>query len=149
MLPTLSGRIQTRLLLFFLIGLPVTFLWSWYNEARLPVISFPYIMLVSVLLVGLLLDPVYIYLQGFRWDQDWPFAFQLASMIFEFAVVVGIIMYSRHPYIPAVALGTNDALLFVSSHFVSVLIPSFLALLGPLQVFLVRWRYKSGELGRM
>jgi hypothetical protein len=149
MLPTLSGRIQTRLLLFFIIGLPATFLWSWYNEARLPIISFPYIMLVSVLLVGLLLDPVYIYLQGFRWDQDWPFAFQLASMIFEFGVVIGIIMYSRHPYIPAVALRTNDDLLFISSHFVSVLIPSFLLLLGPLQVFLVRWRYKSGELGRL
>ena len=33
-------------------------------------------------------------------------------------------------------------------HFTFVFVPSFIALLAIVQIFLVRWRYKGGELGR-
>ena len=34
-------------------------------------------------------------------------------------------------------------------HFSLVFVPSFIALLGLVQIFLVRWRFKGGEFGRL
>ena len=44
---------------------------------------------------------------------------------------------------------TEDAFWSVLLHFTLVVVPSFLALLGGIQVFMVRWRFKGGEWGRL
>lgn len=143
MTPTLLGRIQTRLLLFVTIGLPVTLLFA-LAYGGLPLIVFPFWFIAAITVLGLLLDPLYILIQKFRWDNDWPFAFQFFFSIIEFLAVYGLVAGDLLPFSAPPGFGFWTALL----HFSLVFIPSFLFLLGGLQIFFVRWRFKGGELGR-
>jgi hypothetical protein len=105
MIPTLSGRIQTRLFLFVFLGLPITALfayahngWVWdWGQAQIF-----FLFLTTLLGVGLLLDPVYIFIQSVRWDRDWPFAFQFFFSIIEFGIVVGLMFNDLIPWLPMV-----------------------------------------------
>jgi hypothetical protein len=149
-LPTLKGRWETRLVLLVLIGLPVTAWWSWYLTGNAaPTANAPYLVLFTIFVIGAALDPVYILMQRFRWDRDWPFAFQLLSMTCEFILALAVISAGLHPYLRPSSIQRSADLRNVTLHYASILGPSFLALLGPIQIFLVRWRYKGGELGRL
>lgn len=163
MLPTLLGRLQTRLLLILFIGLPVTTVYSVWLANRAPangrtqwIKSFgqvkydirPMQILCLLLLLGVLLDLIYIGLQRFRWDRDWPFVFQFFASIGEFALIVVLIRLNVFPFMPARWIGSDDFPYFIL-HFALVFIPSFVALLGFIQIFMVRWRYNGGEWGRL
>ncbi|MEM7693605.1 MAG: hypothetical protein AAF318_04085 [Pseudomonadota bacterium] len=151
MTPTLAGRWQTRILLTLLVGLPVTFLFSlFYFGLGADDFDIPFRVLAAILILGLLLDPLYIALQGFRWDHDWPFAFQVFFSIVEFLIVLGI---GEIPGLDDIlgfnAFASFDRFLTFATHFGLVLLPSTIAVLGVLQIFLLRWRFKGGQLGRM
>ena len=167
MTPTMLGRWHTRLLLFVLLGLPITFVYGLYLNnwtfppfptieiTRWPPVDFsqfpsamrdPFVFITAILALGLVMDIVYIQIQRFRWDQDWPFAFQFVVSILEFLAIYGLMDLGYLDF--ALPDGRIDFLTAVY-HFTWVFIPSFLALLGGVQLFLVRWRFKGGELGRM
>jgi hypothetical protein len=162
MLPTLLGRWQTRLLLILCIGLPVTALYSIWLANQMPAVgrtpwikSFgpvrcdirPVQILCLLLLLGVVLDVIYTGLQKFRWDRDWPFAFQFFASIGEFAGIIALVRLDAFPFMPAEWIRPQDYQYFIL-HFTLVFIPSFIALLGFIQVFMVRWRYNGGEWGR-
>jgi hypothetical protein len=150
MLPTLKGRWDVRFLLFMVVGVPVTALYSWLAlGTAFPQNGVPWLVLGTLFVVGAILDPVYIFLQSFRWERDWPFAFQLASMIFEFLLVVGLAHFGVLTWLPSNVITDGNTFRTVLYHFLSVLIPAFILLLGPLQIFFVRWRFKAGEFGRL
>ncbi len=153
MIPTLLGRIHTRLLLYILLGLPITALfafvhngWAWeWNQARMF-----FLVLTTILGVGLILDPVYIAMQSLRWDRDWPFAFQFFFSIVEFGIVIGLMANNLIPWLSIDNMkGVDVDYTTITLHFISVFVPSFLALLGPVSVFLIRWRFKAGQLGKL
>lgn len=152
MLPTLAGRIQTRLFLFLVLGLPITALfayahngWVWnWDQAQ---IFFLFITTLTIL--GLILDPVYIFIQTLRWDRDWPFAFQFFFSIVEFGILVGLMMSDLIPWLPMGSGKGAVQLQTVVLHFLCVFIPMFLALLGPVSVFFIRWRFKGGQFGKL
>ena len=168
MTPTLLGRWQTRILLFLVLGLPITLafaVWLAIDEtggsgATLPpwVIAIgpspwridirPIQILCMLLLIGIVLDIIYILFQRLRWDRDWPFAFQFLVSIGEFIVVLTLISADVVPFMPAQWMSADDIPYFVL-HFSLVFIPSFIALLGVIQIFLIRWRFKGGEWGRL
>lgn len=145
MTPTLWGRWQTRILLYIFIGLPMTLLYALILNFRFDApISDLFVVLTAIFIVGFVADIAYIQIQRFRWDGDWPFAFQFFFSILEFLIVYGL-----------AELGAFQGLLqfdypfsFLLTHFLLVFIPSFLALLGGVQLFLIRWRFKGGEWGR-
>lgn len=159
MLPTLKGRWLTRILLFLWIGLPVTFVFSLLiagpDSGRLPLLGWrfeilPFQVLSLLLLVGLILDPFYIFLQQFRWEKDWPFAFQFFVLIIEFVIVLGLIWNGALDFTHSpLDLHSTESYLLITLHFICVFIPSFIALLGFVQIFMIRWRFKGGEWGRM
>ena len=153
MTPTLLGRWQTRLLLFVVLGLPITFFWGLYKEGwRFPppteidsIFVQSFLVIGCILILGLILDPLYMQIQRFHWDQDWPFAYQFFFSIVEFLIVALAIEYDVLWFLfDRVKPPFWDA----ATHFAWVFIPSFLALLGGVQIYLVRWRFKGGELGR-
>lgn len=159
MVPTLKGRWQTRILLFLWIGVPITFLFSlWIATGRspqLPLLGWryeilPFQILSLLLIVGLILDPVYIYFQQFRWERDWPFAFQFFFTIIEFVIVLGLVWWGVLDFGRSRAeLHSSEQYVLYTLHFGLVFIPSFVALLGFVQIFMIRWRFKGGEWGRM
>jgi hypothetical protein len=159
MLPTLKGRWLTRILLFLWIGLPITLVFSLLiaepDSARLPYIGWrfeilPFQVLSLLLLVGLVLDPLYIVAQQFRWERDWPFAFQFFFSIVEFVIVLALIWWGALDFSQSpLDLHTAESYRLIVLHFACVFIPSFIALLGFVQIFMIRWRFKGGEWGRM
>jgi hypothetical protein len=159
MLLTLLGRIQTRLLLFFVIGLPVTAVYSVWLADHLQAVWTktvgpltydirPVQILCLLLLFGVLLDVLYTGLQRTRWDRDWPFAFQFFVSIAEFGIVLAVIGLDLLPFMRARLIGWDDYPYFIL-HFALVFVPSFIALLGFIQIFMIRWRYNGGEWGRL
>lgn len=155
MIPTLLGRWHTRLLLYVVIGLPVTLIYAWYQSAwawpppwNQSVFYYPFLFLTLILILGLILDVLYIQIQRFHWDQDWPFAYQFFFTILEFFAVFYLMDYGIldfiYPLFPDGYIPFSNA----ACHFSFVFVPSFLALLAGVQIFLVRWRFKGGELGR-
>jgi len=159
MLPTMKGRWLTRILLFLWIGVPITFIFSLMVAGpRSPVLPFvgwhydilPFQILSLLLLVGLVLDPVYIYAQQFRWERDWPFAFQFFFSIVEFVIVLALVWWGALDFTrPPLDLHTPENYVIFVIHFACVFIPSFIAVLGFVQIFMIRWRFKGGEWGRM
>ncbi len=152
MIPTLAGRLQTRLLLFLFIGIPITLLYAWalldFHWGWREIQIFVW-FLCTITGLGLLLDPVYIFIQTTRWDRDWPFAYQFFFSWVEFGIVFFIARAGLIPYLPEFAFQGMRGLGIASLHFALVFIPSFLALLGPLQTIFIRWRFKGGQLGKM
>ncbi len=145
MTPTLAGRWQTRLLLYIFIGLPITVLYALYLDlGEVGRFADPFVFLTAILVIGLILDYPYIQIQRFRWDNDWPFAFQLFFSILEFLIVLGLMNIGFLDSFLVERIDADTA----TTHFTLVLIPSFLAVLAGIQIFLVRWRFKGGELGR-
>lgn len=162
MLPTLLGRLQTRILLVLFIGFPITAVYSVWLANRAPVAGkIPWIktfgqvtydvrpvqILCLLLLFGVLFDLLYTGLQRMRWDRDWPFAFQFFASIGEFAIVLALVRFDVFPFMPAKWIGPDDYPHFVLQ-FALILVTSFIALLGFIQVFMIRWRYNGGEWGR-
>lgn len=151
MTPTLLGRIQVRLLLTIVVGLPMSAIWALI--AGPDSFTTPFVILVALMVVGLILDPLYIFIQGFRWDHDWPFAFQFIASFVEFFIVIGLIRLGALEFVSDElrprAVDTFGEFWFFLTHFLTVFIPSFLLLFNGLPVFFVRWRFKGGELGRL
>ena len=89
MVPTLSGRIQTRIFLLLVIGIP----WTLIVTPLLPrpagvgvgtVYKTTFWILAEVLIVGSLVwEPLYHGLMQFRWEKDWPVMFSLLEAIPE------------------------------------------------------------------
>src|SRR5438034_9934158 len=93
MTPTLLGRWQTRLLLLATIGLLVTLVFGRiYGDFRTPLAVLAY-----VLLFGFVWDILYNFLQTFRWDHDWPPAFQLLAGIVEGLFLWVLLVWVRLP----------------------------------------------------
>jgi len=152
MIPTLSGRIQSRLFLFVMLGLPITALFAYLYSGMAwnPVVAETLLLFLATITgVGLILDVVYIGLQKLRWDRDWPFAYQFFFSIVEFGIVLALAAVGLIPWLPEPVFGTLSGQMMAAMHFTSVFIPSFLALLGPISVFFIRWRFKAGQFGKL
>jgi hypothetical protein len=149
--PTFSGRIQTRLFLLIFIGIPVTLLFGWlwagfvWDAALVRALL---TVLVTLNAIGFILDPFYIWIQRSRWDRDWPFAYQFFFSWVEFGLTLLAVFFGLVPFMPDPSDMTAAFYGMVVAHFASVFVPSFLFLLGPLQVLSLRWRYNAGQFGR-
>ena len=137
MTPTLIGRWQTRLLMFLIVGIPVTVLFSVPTVAVAGFIILP-IVLVCVVAVGLALDVVYDRIQQRRWDHDWPVHLQVWAGVLEF-VCAGILL------LPLWVITAGVALLIYPFHYLAVWLLSFAILQGPIQIILPRWRFTGGR----
>ena len=84
MVPTLYGRIQTRIVLLAVIGGLWTLIITPFLPTGLPLgasYRTTFAVLLTVLVLGVLWEFVYHGLQQFRWEKDWPTFFGLITMI--------------------------------------------------------------------
>ncbi len=136
MTPTLWGRWQTRLLLLGTIGVLVTLGFGrLYDDYQTPLAVLGY-----VLVFGFVWDILYNWLQTFRWDHDWPPAFQLGAGIAEAVLVWAIIVLVGLP-------GVDPSLSFAQfiAHYAAVWVTTFLASQGLLRIIFPQWRYRGGQ----
>lgn len=144
MIPTFWGRVQTRLFLFFLVGVPITILVSlWvvlFFEDSISAFLTPYLILWTSLVVGIVLDVFYILIQKLRWDRDWPFAFQFLAGILEGWILFGLLrlglIFVAPSDLPWGIFWTHYSLVFWGS---------FLIVYGPIKTFSPILRYHGGK----
>ncbi|HEX2312192.1 MAG TPA: hypothetical protein VHJ17_00535 [Thermomonospora sp.] len=146
MVPTLFGRIQTRLFLLATVGLVVTAL-------IVPVLpgtgSAPladryqtgFVVLAAVAVLGVGWELIYHVLMQFRWEKDWPTLFGLLTLVNEGLLLWGLLELD---VVPGTAVSPPAGAFW--THFVVVWLLVWLTANGPMRVPFVRWRFRGGRL---
>lgn len=142
MTPTLLGRWQTRLLLLATVGVLVTLPFA------LGIIgpgsnSVYFWILAYIAVFGLGWDVLYNYLQTFRWDRDWPGAFQLLAGIWEFVVVgCGTKLFG---WLPLPMPKEDLPLGWFVFHYSLVWLAVYIASQSLMRLLFPRWRFRGGQ----
>ena len=144
MLPTLNGRIQTRIFLLLVVG----GIWTLLLTPVLPLgasigaaYGATFVVLLTVLVLGIGWEFVYHLLQQFRWEKDWPTLFGLLTVINEGALVWLLLSLHLVPGISGdVPLGAF-LLLFLTTWVIVWLVAN-----GPMRVPFIHWRFRGGRL---
>ncbi len=149
MTPTFIGRIQTRLFLILVIGVPWTLLVGpflprsnpgnalSFGEQLRSVYEITFLALGLVALIGCVLwEPVYHALQQLRWEKDWPVLFFLVSSLHE-----GLLLWIL---LPKPTDGVADESTFFV-HFAGAWLLMWLFVIGPIRLILVRYRFRGGR----
>lgn len=142
MVPTLYGRIQTRIVLTIVVG----GLWTLIITPLLPTgeplgpsYRMTFAILLTVLVLGIVWEFIYHGLQQFRWEKDWPTFFGFLTMINE-GLLVWILLKA------GVVPGVGDVPLSVFLiQFITTWLVIFLVVNGPVQIFFSRWRFRGGR----
>jgi hypothetical protein len=144
MLPTLIGRIQTRIVALLIIG----GIWTLIITPVLPDIGgslsdaykVTFRVLIAVIVVGIGWELIYHAIQQFRWEKDWPTMFGLLTGINE-GIVIWILAAAGA--IPGV--DSLPAAPFLID-FITVWFVVWLWVNGPMRVPFIRWRFRGGSL---
>ena len=141
MTPTISGRIQSRIIILLLVGIP----WTLIASPFLPgvdgaplweVYKVTFRALAVVIVVGAVVwEPIYHLLQQFRWEKDWPIGFALLNVINE-AISTKLIL-NLWTITPPWKTFLAD--------FVPLWILVWLFAVGPIRIFLIRYRFGGGR----
>jgi hypothetical protein len=144
MVPTLAGRIQSRIFLLATVGVIVTALITPF----LPIpgslgtaYKMTYLMLATVLVVGIAWELVYHLLMQWRWEKDWPSLFGLVTGVPE-GIVVWLILASH--VVPG--MSKTPPLSAYLIEFIVVWVCVWLVAQGPMRIPFIRWRFQGGRL---
>lgn len=144
MVPTLLGRIQTRLVLLAVIGGIVTAIIAPVLPVSAPVADKyrdAYLVLAAVAVLGIGWEFLYQLLMQWRWEKDWPTLFGLVTLVPE-GLLVWLLLQSGA--IPGI-VGTVSAPAFCID-FLAVWLSVWLVANGPMRVPFLRWRFRGGRL---
>ncbi|MGH9156243.1 MAG: hypothetical protein ACRD1K_10515 [Acidimicrobiales bacterium] len=143
MTPTLFGRLQTRIFLIAVIGS----LWTLIVTPFLPGggttserYEGTFAVLAVVLVAGLAWELLYHFLQQFRWEKDWPTFFGFLTGINEGVLVWILVSAGLAPGDPVVPGSTFTV------HFVTTWLVTFMFVIGPIRLFMIRYRFRGGRL---
>jgi hypothetical protein len=144
MVPTLAGRIQSRIVMLGTIGVIVTALIT-------PLLPIPgslggaykttYLILATMLVVGIACELLYHLLMQWRWEKDWPSLFGLVTGVPE-GIVVWILLWAR--VVPG--LSETPPLAAYLIEFIVVWVCVWLVVQGPIRIPFIRWRFHGGRL---
>ncbi|WP_183096226.1 hypothetical protein [Nocardioides stalactiti] len=149
MLPTLNGRIQTRVFMLVVFGGFLTFIltpllpggFGFNGESY----KITYLILLTVLVLGVGWELIYHGIQQFRWEKDWPTMFGLITAINEGALVWLLLEFGLIPGIE----GSNPPASVFWAFFIDFSIIWFVIWVwtnGPMRVPLIRWRFQGGRI---
>jgi hypothetical protein len=140
MVPTLFGRIQTRIFLLATVGVVITALITPILPHK-PSYSITFIVLTAVGIIGIGWELIYHFLMQFRWEKDWPSLFGLITLVPEGLLLYGLL---RLKLIPGIDVVLPASTFWID--FVVVWIAVWLVANGPMRVPFVRWRFRGGRL---
>jgi hypothetical protein len=142
--PTLTGRIQTRIFLLAVVGGLITLIIVPFLPGSAPLgdkYRDGFLVLLSVAVVGVLWELLYHLLMQWRWEKDWPTLFGLAEGVPE-GVLIWILLSAGA--IPGIA-GTVGGVAFLIQ-FILVWLGVWLVANGPMRVPFIRWRFRGGRI---
>jgi hypothetical protein len=144
MVPTLPGRIQTRIFLLATVGSIVTALLT-------PLLSLPgplsaayrttYVILASVLVAGIGWELLYHLLMQWRWEKDWPSLFGLVTGVPE-GILIWILLTAHA--VPGISVTPPLSAYLID--FIVVWLCVWVVAQGPMRIPFIRWRFHGGRL---
>ncbi len=144
MLPTLNGRIQTRIFLLVVVG----GIWTLLLTPLLPVgaplgmvYRATFLVLLTITVLGVGWELVYHFIQQFHWEKDWPTLFGLVTAVNEGLLVWFLLRVGAVPGLPF-AIPTGVFL----AQFGTTWILVWMIANGPMRVPFVHWRFRGGRL---
>lgn len=144
MTPTLLGRWQTRLAILFTVGLLITLVLGYWFDGYLFGASETVLwVLVYVAVFGLAWDALYTFMQRWRWDSDWPPAYQFLSGVVEAAFIFALIRLGALPGVPE-----DVPLWMFMVHYWTVWTALFIMTQSWMRVLFPFWRFRGGQFGR-
>lgn len=142
MVPTLLGRIQTRLLMLATVGVVITLLIVPLLPGSGP-LSGRYanglLVIVAVAVLGVVWELIYHFLMQFRWEKDWPTLFGLLTLVPEGLVLYFLLRSGAVDFIDPVSPAA------FWTHFTVVWVCIWLVTNGPMRVPFIRWRFRGGR----
>ncbi len=143
MLPTLNGRIQTRIFVTAVIGS----IWTLIITPILPTgaplgdsYRTTFTILGLIIVLGIVWELIYHAIQQFRWEKDWPTIFGLLTAINEGLLVWFLVAGGAIPWIESIP---GPAFVI---HFVTTWLVVWLWVNGPMRVPFIHWRINGGRL---
>ncbi|HWM04477.1 MAG TPA: hypothetical protein VNP92_19235 [Actinophytocola sp.] len=140
MLPTLNGRIQTRIFMLATWGALITLLITPILPND-PDYKTTYIILAAVAVLGVVWEIIYHLVQQFRWEKDWPTLFGFITCVNEGALIWLLLELEAIPGID----GEVPFSTFVID-FLVIWMVIWLWVNGPMRVPLIRWRFFGGRI---
>jgi hypothetical protein len=144
MVPTLNGRIQTRIFLLAVVGGLITLIIVPVLPGGAPLgdkYRDGFLVLLSVAVVGVFWELSYHFLMQWRWEKDWPTLFGLVEGIPEGLLIWLLLSAGAIPGI----VGTVGGAAFVIQ-FAAIWLGVWAAANGPMRVPFLRWRFRGGRL---
>jgi hypothetical protein len=142
-LPTLNGRIQTRIFVTAVIGS----IWTLIITPILPTgaplgdsYRTTFTILGLIIVLGIVWELIYHAIQQFRWEKDWPTIFGLLTAINEGLLVWFLVAGGAIPWIESIP---GPAFVI---HFVTTWLVVWLWVNGPMRVPFIHWRINGGRL---
>lgn len=143
MLPTLNGRIQTRIFALVVFGGIWTLILTPLLPDGAPIgtsYGATFTVLIITIVLGVLWEFLYHGLQQFRWEKDWPTLFGLVTILNEGALVWTLVATGTWFWEVEVSFG----IFFFD--FLTTWLIVWVMVNGPMRVPFVRWRFHGGEL---
>lgn len=144
MVPTLNGRIQTRIFLLAVVGGLITLIIVPVLPGSAPLgdkYRNAFLVLLSVAVIGVLWECLYHLLMQWRWEKDWPTLFGLVEGIPEGVLIWVLLGAGAIPGIVGKVSGADFLI-----QFILVWLGVWLAANGPMRVPFIRWRFRGGRL---
>jgi len=144
MVPTLNGRIQSRLFLMVVVGGLITLVIVPVLPGSAPIedkYRNGFLVLISITVLGVLWEFLYHFLMQWRWEKDWPTLFGLVTGVPEGLLVWLLLSAGAIPGI----VGTVSGAAFVIQ-FTVIWLGAWLVANGPMRVPFIRWRFNGGRL---
>jgi hypothetical protein len=142
--PTLNGRIQTRIFLLAVVGGLITLIIVPFLPGSAPLgdkYRDGFLVLASVAVLGVFWELLYHLLMQWRWEKDWPTLFGLIEGIPEGALIWILLSVGA---IPGIVGHVSGAAFLIQ--FILVWLGVWLAANGPMRVPFIRWRFQGGRL---
>jgi len=142
--PTLTGRIQTRIFLLAVVGGLITLIIVPVLPGSAPLgdkYRNAFLVLLSVAVLGVLWELLYHLLMQWRWEKDWPTLFGLVEGIPEGVLIWVLLGAGAIPGIVGKVSGADFLI-----QFILVWLGVWLAANGPMRVPFIRWRFRGGRL---
>ena len=143
MLPTLNGRIQTRIFMLATWGV----FWTLVLTPILPGdpdYRITFVILAWVTILGVIWELIYHVIMQFRWEKDWPTLFGLLNIINEGVLLTVLLKLDLIPWLGVdsseVSLGAFWILFFV------IWMSIWVWTNGPMRVPFIHWRFFGGRI---
>ncbi len=143
MVPTMVGRLQTRIWLLAIVGSAVT---AWLtpilaiNGTLADRYRVTFVVLATVAALGIGWELLYHFSMQWRWEKDWPTLFGLITLVPE-----GILIWRllEAGLVPSISGPVNSGAFWID--FIVVWLATWIVANGPLRVPFIRWRFRGGR----